>query len=116
QRDEDFDFSYEGLLSLSNLLGDVKPRGTPADIVSSLPKGKYRDWATPGVTDERCPICLDDYTQEDACLRIGGCSHWFHEGCLQVRSFLPLPLLIRSHAHRSNGSRAHAPAPYAAGA
>ncbi|KAI0654983.1 hypothetical protein C8Q70DRAFT_887717, partial [Cubamyces menziesii] len=84
QRDEDFDFSYEGLLSLSSLLGDVKPRGTPADIIASLPRGTYSDWAQPGSTEERCPICLDDYQPTDACLRICGCSHWFHEGCLQV--------------------------------
>ena len=52
--------SYEGLLSLSTLLGDVKPRGTPADIISSLPKGTYGEWVRPGHTEERCPICLDD--------------------------------------------------------
>ena len=60
QRDEDLDTSYEGLLSLSTLLGDVKPRGTPGDIVSSLPRGTYGEWARPGHTEERCPICLDD--------------------------------------------------------
>ncbi|KAM5543807.1 hypothetical protein V8D89_002424 [Ganoderma adspersum] len=83
QRDEDLDTSYEGLLSLSTLLGDVKPRGTPGDIVSSLPRGTYGEWARPGHTEERCPICLDDYDAKDACLRIPTCSHWFHEGCLQ---------------------------------
>ncbi|TBU53011.1 hypothetical protein BD310DRAFT_183164 [Dichomitus squalens] len=82
-RDEDMDMSYEGLLSLSTILGDVKPRGTPADIISSLPKGTYGDWVRPGVTEERCPICLDDYDAKDACLRVPACSHWFHEGCLQ---------------------------------
>ncbi|KAI0644101.1 hypothetical protein C8Q79DRAFT_1011899 [Trametes meyenii] len=82
-RDEDFDVSYEGLLSLSSLLGDVKPRGTPADIIASLPKGTYGEWARPGTTEERCPICLDDYQPTDQCLRICDCSHWFHEGCLQ---------------------------------
>ncbi|KAI0700668.1 hypothetical protein C8T65DRAFT_580093 [Cerioporus squamosus] len=84
QRDEDIDMSYEGLLSLSSLLGDVKPRGTPADVLSALPKGTYGEWASPGATQERCPICLDDYAAADACMRIPGCSHWFHDGCLQV--------------------------------
>ncbi len=55
--------SYEGLLSLSTLLGDVKPRGTPADVVSSLPKGTYGEWKKPTETEERCPICLDDVSQ-----------------------------------------------------
>ena len=98
--------SYEGLLSLSTLLGDVKPRGTPADIISSLPKGTYGEWVRPGETEERCPICLDDvryrfvslsvtqliqlhqYTAADACMRIPGCSHWFHDGCLHVRALV----------------------------
>ncbi|KAI0354025.1 hypothetical protein OH77DRAFT_1405893 [Trametes cingulata] len=84
QRDEDFDFSYEGLLSLSSLLGDAKPRGTPDDIIASLPRGTYSEWARAGATEERCPICLDDYMASDACLRVSACSHWFHEGCLQV--------------------------------
>lgn len=52
--------SYEGLLSLSSLLGDAKPRGTPDDIIESLPRGTYREWTRPGATEERCPICLDD--------------------------------------------------------
>ncbi|PIL27190.1 hypothetical protein GSI_10333 [Ganoderma sinense ZZ0214-1] len=82
-RDEDLDTSYEGLLSLSTLLGDVKPRGTPGDIVSALPRGTYGEWVHPGHTEERCPICLDDYDAKDACLRVPACSHWFHEGCLQ---------------------------------
>ena len=67
QRDDEFDMSYEGLLSLSTLLGDVKPRGTPADIISSLPKGTYGEWKTPGETEERCPICLDDVSG-DGCV------------------------------------------------
>ncbi|KAI0666381.1 hypothetical protein C8Q78DRAFT_984142, partial [Trametes maxima] len=97
-RDEDFDVSYEGLLSLSSLLGDVKPRGTPADIITSLPKGTYSEWARPGTTEERCPICLDDYQPTDQCLRICDCSHWFHEGCLQVRT-APFPLLLVNYRY-----------------
>ena len=62
--------SYEGLLSLSTLLGDVKPRGTPSEIVSSLPKGTYAEWATPGETEERCPICLDDVSHFLLSLRL----------------------------------------------
>jgi hypothetical protein len=59
QRDEDFDSSYEGLLSLANQLGDVKPRGLPDHIIKSLPRGTYKDWTTTE-SDKRCPICLDD--------------------------------------------------------
>ncbi|OBZ77552.1 E3 ubiquitin ligase BIG BROTHER-related protein [Grifola frondosa] len=82
-RDEDLDTSYEGLLRLSTFLGEVGPRGTPDHVVSSLPNGLYKDWAKPGETDERCPICLDDYAPTDPVLKIPGCSHWFHKTCLE---------------------------------
>jgi hypothetical protein len=59
QRDEDFDTSYEGLLRLSERLGDVRPRTTPENIISSLPVGRFADWCKEG-SDTRCPICLDD--------------------------------------------------------
>jgi hypothetical protein len=59
QRDEDFDGSYENLLSLSGLIGDAKPKATPDHIVSELESASYKDWATPE-SDHRCPICLDD--------------------------------------------------------
>ncbi|KAF8908151.1 hypothetical protein CPB84DRAFT_1767427 [Gymnopilus junonius] len=71
-RDEDFDESYEGLLSLSQTLGDVKPRATPS---------QYKDWATPD-SDKRCPICLDDYGETDTVLKLPNCSHWLHQDCL----------------------------------
>ena len=60
QRDEDLDTSYEGLLQLSGLLGEARPRGISDSVLSSLPSGTYQDWAKPGETEERCPICLDD--------------------------------------------------------
>ncbi|KAI0635423.1 hypothetical protein C8Q77DRAFT_1039423, partial [Trametes polyzona] len=111
QRDEDLDISYEGLLSLSSMLGDAKPRGTPEGIISLLPKGKYRDWVRPGATDERCPICLDDYQPDDDCLRLNGCSHWFHDGCLQVRPchLRSIPRDQRSSVPAMAQDRAHVP-------
>lgn len=59
QRDEDFDESYENLLSLAQTLGDVKPRSTPAEVIEKMEKAQYKDWATAD-SDQRCPICLDD--------------------------------------------------------
>ena len=57
--------SYEGLLSLSTLLGDARPRGTPPDILSSLPKGTYEQWSKADekeASDEKelCPICIEE--------------------------------------------------------
>lgn len=82
-RDEEFDDSYEGLLRLAARIGDVKPRGTPAEVIQAMPSGSYAN--SPGAKAEtRCPICLDDYAQEDVVALIKRCSHWFHKECIQV--------------------------------
>ncbi|KAL4257547.1 RING-type E3 ubiquitin transferase, partial [Pleurotus pulmonarius] len=81
-RDEDFDTSYEGLLSLAATLGDAKPKSTPEHIIAGLPTGIYKDWATPD-SDHRCPICLDDYEPSDPVLKLPACNHWLHKACLE---------------------------------
>ncbi|KZP09554.1 hypothetical protein FIBSPDRAFT_914053 [Athelia psychrophila] len=78
----DFDSSYESLMTLASTLGEVRPRSTPSDVIASLPTGTYQDWRTPG-SDERCPICLDDYQPSDPMLKLTDCSHWLHKDCLQ---------------------------------
>ncbi|KAH9925969.1 uncharacterized protein B0H18DRAFT_1007178 [Fomitopsis serialis] len=88
QRDQNLDTSYEALLELTSLLGEGRPRGLSEQVIASLPGATYREWATPGETEERCPICLDDYTAEDAVLKVPACSHWFHRGCLEVCEYL----------------------------
>jgi hypothetical protein len=80
-RDEDFDSSYENLLSIATALGEAKSRGVPEHVITSLPTGFYKDWATTG-SDQRCPICLDDYKSLDRVLKLSDCSHWLHQGCL----------------------------------
>jgi hypothetical protein len=81
-RDEDFDSSYESLISLSAALGEVKPRATPEHIIASLDTGFYKDWVRAD-SDKRCPICLDDYKPLDPVLRLSDCSHWLHKECLE---------------------------------
>jgi len=80
-RDEDFDESYESLLSLAAAIGDVKPRCTPEDVISKLETATYKDWGTTD-SDKRCPICLDDYGPGDQVMKAGSCSHWLHKDCL----------------------------------
>ncbi|KAK0473411.1 hypothetical protein IW261DRAFT_693149 [Armillaria novae-zelandiae] len=80
-RDEDFDDSYEGLLSLSSILGDV-PKATPADVISGMKTGLFKDWSTSD-SDHRCPICLDDYSPTDSLMKLNDCSHWLHKECLE---------------------------------
>lgn len=59
QRDEDFDASYETLLSLGGMIGEAKPRATPDHVIAGLENATYKEWAT-SESDQRCPICLDD--------------------------------------------------------
>lgn len=35
-------------------------RGTSETVINSLPGGTYGEWATPGESEERCPICFED--------------------------------------------------------
>ncbi|KZV63069.1 hypothetical protein PENSPDRAFT_554871, partial [Peniophora sp. CONT] len=80
--DEDFDSSYESLLDLESIIGDARPRRTDEATLKAMPKGKYAEWKQEG-SDERCPICLDDYTAEDDLLKVPSCNHWLHQGCLE---------------------------------
>lgn len=59
QPDELFDDSYEALLSLSSMLGDVHSRATPEEVLATLPTGTFKDWKKED-SETRCPICLDD--------------------------------------------------------
>ncbi|KAF8195672.1 hypothetical protein K438DRAFT_1525290, partial [Mycena galopus ATCC 62051] len=77
-RDEDFDASYENLLSLSSVIGDAKPKSTPEHVLTSLDTASYKDWATTE-SDQRCPICLDDYQPSDPVMKLGDCRHWLHK-------------------------------------
>jgi hypothetical protein len=58
--DDEFDDSYDGLLRLGVLLGEVKGRGTPQEIVDALPTATYKEWSNAQDCETRCPICLDD--------------------------------------------------------
>lgn len=100
QRDEDFDASYETLISLGGMIGDVKPKATPEHVIAGLDAATYKDWAT-AESDQRCPICLDDvscfnslfevladlrgsqYQPSDPVMKLGDCRHWLHKECLE---------------------------------
>ncbi|KAK7061887.1 hypothetical protein R3P38DRAFT_2832118 [Favolaschia claudopus] len=78
----DFDSSYETLLSLGGWIGDARPKATPDNVLSSLETATYKDWATTD-SDQRCPICLDDYKPTDRVMKLGDCRHWLHKECLE---------------------------------
>ena len=77
QRDEDFDASYENLVRLAAVVGDAKPRGTPAHLLAAMPSGFYKDFVVPGC-ETRCPICLDDVSSTLWFPVHGGLMHWHY--------------------------------------
>ncbi|KAF8266221.1 hypothetical protein EI94DRAFT_1586477, partial [Lactarius quietus] len=80
--DEDFDTSYENLLSLAATIGEVRPRHTPDHVIELLPTAMFKEWRN-AESDQRCPICLDDYQEDDRVMKLSDCSHWLHKNCLQ---------------------------------
>ncbi|GAA5973059.1 hypothetical protein JCM11641_000392 [Rhodosporidiobolus odoratus] len=101
--DDTFDTSYEALLRLSERLGDVKPKGVSNARLDKLPRFTYAEWPAPGRElgegekgkgreevrlaekgvdkEERCPVCLCDYNDDDE-IMLADCSHGFHQECL----------------------------------
>ena len=41
------------------MLGEVRSRATPEDVIASLPTGTFKEWKRDD-SETRCPICLDD--------------------------------------------------------
>lgn len=82
--------SFEALLELADLLGQVKPpTATKEDIdksglaiikASELPQHE-KDGKVSSNCLDRCLICLDDYADDDD-VRVMTCRHAFHKGCV----------------------------------
>ncbi|CAL1710681.1 unnamed protein product [Somion occarium] len=78
----DLESAYEGLVRFTAIMEEGGTRRVPQAVIDSLPSGVYSDWATPGESEDCCPICLDDYEQDAPVLRVPACKHWFHKTCL----------------------------------
>ena len=37
-----------------------RTNAVPQSVINNLENGTYGEWATPGETEETCPICFDD--------------------------------------------------------
>lgn len=93
--DLDLDLSYEGLLALSESIGEARPRGaTDVTLDAALRRFLHKAVASPGmvggaiVTETRCGICLEDYEEGDACAESVKCGHAMHAVCFEVGSRL----------------------------
>jgi RING-like zinc finger len=72
------------LLALSERLGEVKPRGTAPEAIEKLAIFPYGNWTAKGnEREERCSICLEDYTPEHVLMEMK-CGHALHRQCLKV--------------------------------
>ncbi|THU91477.1 hypothetical protein K435DRAFT_863395 [Dendrothele bispora CBS 962.96] len=82
--------SFEALLDLAELLGQVKPPTVSKEEIERsglevIKATQLEEYETNGKISsnctERCLICLDDYEPEDD-LRVLSCKHGFHMGCV----------------------------------
>ncbi|KAJ3221240.1 hypothetical protein HK099_003671 [Clydaea vesicula] len=87
--DEDLDMSYEGLLALSERIGEVKKKNIPEDVLTLLPTFKFEQFKIKknsykkkiDEADLKCSICLMDYNKGEE-LRKLPCFHFFHRECI----------------------------------
>ncbi|KAF9562155.1 hypothetical protein CPC08DRAFT_706880 [Agrocybe pediades] len=82
--------SFEALLELADLLGQVKPPTVTKDdieksglqIIKASEMAQYeKDGKVSSNCLDRCLICLDDYEPEDP-IRVMSCRHAFHRTCV----------------------------------
>lgn len=116
--DFDLDMSYEGLLALSERLGEVKRRGATDEALSQgLSLFVYTKITSDATSVEdretRCAICLEDYEEQDKCARSTKCGHALHQECLTVSSrgsaYLRSALLICNARRLGCAGTIHAP-------
>ncbi|KAJ1343887.1 hypothetical protein BSLG_001548 [Batrachochytrium salamandrivorans] len=82
-RDDELDSTYEGLLALSEQIGSVVSKGTPAEVIVAIPTRTYSSGSPTHRNDiPRCAICLEDYCDEDAIKTLPGCGHEMHGSCV----------------------------------
>ncbi|KAK5669182.1 hypothetical protein QVD99_003592 [Batrachochytrium dendrobatidis] len=83
-RDDELDVSYEGLLALSSRIGEVVQKGTPTEIIMSIPSHLYHvsKHLPSGGDIPKCAICLEDYIEGDVIKCLPGCNHELHGSCV----------------------------------
>ncbi len=84
--------SFEALLDLAEILGQVKPptaskeeiEKSNLEVIKASRVAEYEEMGKISSNcTERCLICLDDYAEEDE-VRVLVCRHAFHRGCVDM--------------------------------
>ena len=78
-------------MRLSAMIGDVR-KGVSSDVLDRLPKGKFNEFVdTKGKGKDKeqegdlaCAICLEEYKEDDDCVKMIRCRHFYHAECIQV--------------------------------
>ena len=73
------------------MIGDVR-KGVSSDVLDKLPKGKFSEFVDTrgkGKDKERegdlaCAICLEEYKDDDDCVKMIRCRHFYHAECIRV--------------------------------
>lgn len=84
-------------MRLSAMIGDVR-KGVTSDVLDKLPKGKFGEFVdTKGKGKDKeqegdlaCAICLEEYKDDDDCVKMIRCRHFYHAECIRV-STSPIP-------------------------
>ncbi|KAF9021329.1 hypothetical protein BDZ89DRAFT_1071558 [Hymenopellis radicata] len=84
--------SFEALLDLAEILGQVKPPTASKEEIEKsnlevIKAARVAEYEQIGKISsnctERCLICLDDYAEDDE-VRVMVCRHAFHKGCVDM--------------------------------
>jgi hypothetical protein len=90
--------TYEDLLNLQELIGQVKPQVVSTDELHKhddqlfelklidegfTPTSKHEIWRIPSV-QERCQICLTDYENNEIIRKLSSCNHFYHKDCVDT--------------------------------
>lgn len=78
QDEDEFDDTYEGLLSLAENMGQVKPKGMPTRLMQSI-----HSTTCQANSDAICTICLDCFAKGDSQCQLA-CAHIFHAACVKT--------------------------------
>ena len=78
-------------MRLSAMIGDVR-KGVSSDVLDKLPKGKFNEFVdVKGKGKDReqegdlaCAICLEEYKDDDDCVKMIRCRHFYHAECIRV--------------------------------
>lgn len=86
--------TYEDLLTLQDLIGQVKPQVTTQEeldkhmdqlyeVSDGMASTDYKQ-IHPCLLEERCQVCLTDYQEGEIVRKLASCGHLYHQDCIDT--------------------------------